>query len=63
MYIIRVTSSKNILPQNAFLFGLWPLKKYGEFQHNFDFFQKCSVLIEESQETNRFKKFVKIRSQ
>ena len=27
------------------------LEKYGEYQHNLDFFQNCFLLIEESQET------------
>ena len=39
------------------------MKKYGQYQHNFDFFQKCSVSLEESQEINGFNKFLKIRSQ
>ena len=53
--------SKNKLPQNAFLGGVMPLEKKGEFQRIFDFFQKCILLIEESQEINGFQKYCKTR--
>ena len=44
------------MASKCILVGVNHTWKTGEFEHNFDSFQRRFVSIEESQETNRYKK-------